>query len=108
MITYCKKCLIPEKDFKQCYHEESDEVYEVCSNCFSSLDIVTTETMPTKKEPKILLVKSKGKVFDLAKWEKERIEFETESDRKINEYIKDFCNKGKEAAEHNYFNQKTI
>jgi len=107
MVTFCKKCLIPESQFEYYQDEDNDEEYCFCPNCRSDLDFTTSEVMPTKKEVKIICGELPGKKFNLVEWEKKRIEFETESDRRLNEYIKDFGNFGKEAAEHNYFNQKS-
>jgi hypothetical protein len=100
--SYCGKCFTQEKDFEDISFEDDwDEIGKQCPKCKTDLYLTSGDVLPIKK-PLIVKVGT-GKTFDLNEWEKKRFQREMEQDVKLNEYIKDFGNFGKEVAERNYF-----
>ncbi|MFY8127644.1 MAG: hypothetical protein ACOVMM_04655 [Chitinophagaceae bacterium] len=103
-VTFCKKCLVLEKDFDEYFDEENNEVYEFCSNCHSSLDIVTADCMPVKKIANVVVRQPIEKPFNVDKWRQKQQDAQDLQDAKLNKYIDECQTLGKAIAESNYFN----
>ena len=100
--SYCGKCFTQEKDFEDISFVDWDEIGSQCPTCKTDLYLTGGDILPVKKVRQPLLVSVAGNVFDLQDWESKRELAQIKQDKKLNAYIEDCNNIGKENAKLKY------